>query len=439
MKNLKPILQRLLFILSTIWGIIYSQSAGAITKLEPKSIVIAVENSAYTQSHAHSIQRFTHRFLDSIPLGFDVALYEFGSQTRLRGRTNNLTRHDVIELKRRLLPSKSHDRFIDYKDLALNLHSYSFRPTSIIVITSGMSCLLQGEAFVDPIGPLLGIFPDGRGHMLLLCGATNTLKNFKNLPDHVFIHQIDQGLLPSFKKKLFFNRILLPNPTWTPSKYPISNPSPTSTPTPTFTSSPAPTRTPRATATPSPTPSSTPTPTSTHTSTSTPTTTDIPPIVVGGVDQGTTPQIDSHSLISRFRPFLISLLLVLLAALFAYKRLLNARIQAGALQENQEDSVLKFEMILNRKDGTDIDSREFTVDSPYEEILVGRSAKSNWFRPELSQDLKFKIFRDGRLQKWAGWHWQELFPGDQVALEGGLSLGWTFQRIPREELYPEGR
>jgi len=138
-------------------------------------------------------------------------------------------------------------------------------------------------------------------------------------------------------------------------------------------------------------------------------------------------------------PFWLLLVLALLATLLVYRRFLKSQSQEGLDFGREDESVLRVEMFINGGDGADIDKREFVVDSPQEDFLVGASPKSNWYRPELARNLKLRIFRDGRLKKWVGWRWRELFPGDPLALNDGMSLGWSFQFISRDEWREEGR
>ena len=40
--------------------------------------------------------------------------------------------------------------------------------------------------------------------------------------------------------------------------------------------------------------------------------------------------------------------------------------------------------------------------------------------------------------QWAGWRWRELYQGDPLPLNDGMTLVWTFQFIPRQEFRREG-
>ena len=200
MKNVKPSCRCLLVVAVLISGFTIGKEAPAATQLEPRRIVIAVEHSAYTGPYTNSIQAFVRHLLNSVPLGHETALYEFGSRVKPIGFTPSITKSQVFEGASRFQRQPGQDRFVDYKGLALALYAYKDRPTSVVVVCSGQSCLPPGQLSVDPIGPFGKIFPNGEGHVLLFCGVTDALLRERELPENVFLHRIDtdRGFLPEF-------------------------------------------------------------------------------------------------------------------------------------------------------------------------------------------------------------------------------------------------
>ena len=267
----------------TILSCFSSLLAEASVEVVPRSVLIAVENSARTRWCLHVANSFAARVIETVPLGSSVSLFEFASEVQPLGRTDNLQRNQVSVLVDRLPRCLSRERYVDYAKLANRLWWRADGPTAVIVVTTGRPYPPPDRSFVDPVSALNSAFPQSEGHVVVIAGVGDKCFGTASLPPHFCCFRLDTrtGRIPLLHESVFYARTrihnLVPTPIWlTPTIPPTSTPTMTDPQRPTDT----PTRTPTRTATAVPTTTKTFTTTPTSTMAPTPTKTETKPPVI---------------------------------------------------------------------------------------------------------------------------------------------------------------
>lgn len=420
----------------------------AATRLVPRTVVIAVENSVQSRWCLTTARTFASEILNSVPLGNSVYLYEFNSQVRPLGHTLNLTQSQVSLLKDRLPRKVSRDPCVDFDHLADVLKRHNSDPAAVVVITAGRSCPPANRPFVEPAFAFADAFPDSENHSIILAGLTDSIFSSEYVPPQIFRFRLDTrtGTLPRVQKDFFFARLRLPEPTFVPTWKPAPSFTPTKPPRPSQTPKPTIKRV-AAVAKSNPTSTITPRPqktvTFTHTPTTSPSKTPTPksqPLISLIEDSSETVSAAHRRLRGKGSyfennwPICVGVILIIAIVMTIFYSGRTTRQVAAALDLGaNDDSIEVMEVSVEGPDGTVVDPEEFILESRPEVVVVGDSAKSNLYVPDLKPAIRFRLLPHGRIQRWVGYKWDEIFHGQIVDLGNGLNLAWSFERRPREE------
>lgn len=488
-------MRNLLSLLAVGWMAWTSPALGQEGQVFPRRVVIAYERAEGTRWQTGSVRSLLLDVIDQLPLGTELVVYEFAEGARQVAHTEALTLEHAKRIKDRIPITGDKASHVNFDVVLEDLRKWSDCPCAVVFATKGVSNPSQGHSFVDPLGLLLGTFPTGQGHALLVVGLGEEMAvrmaGFEP-KGGVHFHRLDTRVhkpLILFDSFLFGDRVPplttgypTPTSTQTTEESKDLSPTPTSTssplPTPTFTStatftptstqtktplpSPSATQTPVATNTWTPTATPTLTPTLTRSPTSTPTETvadsatpttrltetpTVPPsptatpsqasLPVGGVISSAEPTGDSGPP-SPLIPLVFGSLGLGAAGYGVYRHLLRRRIRESTLPFEDENLLRVFELRVLTEDGDEISHHEIPVNGQAETLSVGSNPGCSFYVPEAQTTLQIRLLPDGRLEKREGRTWVETYPGDPLPLGKDLNLTWSLDLRAMEETEVQG-